>query len=563
MHLIKLCVAAAALVAAVPAGTQERGPNSCCSALSTILPGKVITEASNDTAYTAMGKTYASSRAGDLQPGCFVLPENAQDVAAAVGLLGQDRWTRVDECKFAVRAGGHTPWPGANNIERGVTIDLSKLKEVTPSPDRSWLAVGAGNRWLEVYSKIEPLGLAVSGGRWGNVGVGGLLTGGGLSFFQGREGPACDGVLRHEVILANGTIIYADRTQHADLHRALKGGNNNVGIVTRFDLKLFPQGPIFGGLLMSALPKQKSLQWFEDFANSSRTDSRAMVMYGYFNALGQWFSGGLATYSEPDPNPPIFRPLLEAPVTAAALLGGFNISAFLPAWLLPAGTPAPAAGTPIQTGSNPALMPEGGFALPATMNITSYAAIAEANARSTPAGATGGLMRSLFSTFSHANSATYQDALLKLHDEWQRKLPFLAGGGLIFQPLWRGARDASAAASGGNVLGLEWEGRDIVIVLVQIGWVGQGNDDAVREWSRGFIKAAQDLAKTMGVYSPYVYANYAAEWQDVIGGYGEEARAHLERVSKLYDPKGVFQKRVPGGFKLRRTEGDWAQFEGR
>jgi FAD/FMN-containing dehydrogenase len=72
----------------------------------------------------------------------------------------------------------HTAWAGASNIEGGVTIDLSVMKGLKVSPDKSFVSVEPGNRWADVYSRLEPLGIAVSGGRWGNVGVGGLLTGG-------------------------------------------------------------------------------------------------------------------------------------------------------------------------------------------------------------------------------------------------------------------------------------------------------------------------------------------------------------------------------------------------
>jgi FAD/FMN-containing dehydrogenase len=72
----------------------------------------------------------------------------------------------------------HMAWAGAANIDGGVTIDLSAMKGLRVSPDKSLVSVEPGNRWWDVYSRIEPLGIAVSGGRWGNVGVGGLLTGG-------------------------------------------------------------------------------------------------------------------------------------------------------------------------------------------------------------------------------------------------------------------------------------------------------------------------------------------------------------------------------------------------
>jgi FAD/FMN-containing dehydrogenase len=72
--------------------------------------------------------------------------------------------------------------PNLANIQGGITIDLSRLNTIDVSPDHSYVSVGAGNRWSDVYSKLETLELAVSGGRWGNVGVGGLLTGGELQY---------------------------------------------------------------------------------------------------------------------------------------------------------------------------------------------------------------------------------------------------------------------------------------------------------------------------------------------------------------------------------------------
>jgi hypothetical protein len=46
------------------------------------------------------------------------------------------------------------------------------MKEVIVSADKAMVTVGPGNRWGEVYPKLEKEGIAVSGGRWGNVGVG-------------------------------------------------------------------------------------------------------------------------------------------------------------------------------------------------------------------------------------------------------------------------------------------------------------------------------------------------------------------------------------------------------
>jgi FAD/FMN-containing dehydrogenase len=48
-----------------------------------------------------------------------------------------------------------------------VTIDLSNMKEIVVSPDKTMVTLGPGSRWGEVYPKLEDAGVAVSGGRWG------------------------------------------------------------------------------------------------------------------------------------------------------------------------------------------------------------------------------------------------------------------------------------------------------------------------------------------------------------------------------------------------------------
>lgn len=49
-------------------------------------------------------------------------------------------------------------------------------------------------------------------------------------------------VILFQIVLASGKIINAKASKYADLHKFLKGGNNNFGIVDRFDCKTFEQG---------------------------------------------------------------------------------------------------------------------------------------------------------------------------------------------------------------------------------------------------------------------------------------------------------------------------------
>ena len=133
-----------------------------------------------------------------LTPECIVKAQSTEDVSVAVATLTTAQALFSCSCQFAVRGGGHTPWP-ANNIENGVTIDLSWMNKTTYNADSSTATIGAGSRWVQVYEALSPLGVAVPGGRAGTVGVAGLTLGGGNSFFAAREGLVCDNVANFEV----------------------------------------------------------------------------------------------------------------------------------------------------------------------------------------------------------------------------------------------------------------------------------------------------------------------------------------------------------------------------
>ena len=107
-------------------------------------------------------------------PACRLASLSTKDVSIAVEILSQSM------CKFAVRGGGHMSWAGAANIQDGVTIDLGLMKAVTVSPDSKTASVGSGARWQDVYLKLDAMSLSVAGGRVYDVGVGGLLLGGGF-----------------------------------------------------------------------------------------------------------------------------------------------------------------------------------------------------------------------------------------------------------------------------------------------------------------------------------------------------------------------------------------------
>jgi vacuolar-type H+-ATPase subunit C/Vma6 len=65
-----------------------------------------------------------------------------------------------------------------------------------------------------------------------------------------------------------------------------------------------------------------------------------------------------------------------------------------------------------------------------------------------------------------------------------------------------------------------------------------------------WLAKATARAKELDLYHRYLYMNYASQFQDVIGGYGETSRAKMRDIAKKYDESNVFQVLQPGYFKL-------------
>lgn len=179
-------------------------------------------------------------------------PHNADEVSTILQtLLKAD--SKGEKWHIAVRSGGHGP-RYANNVDSGVTIDLAYMNQTSYNRETNIASIGAGGRWASVLAELQKEhGVFVPGGRDGSVGVGGFLLGGGLNYFMGRHGLGCDSIRNFEVVLADGRIVNANSNENSDLWRALKGGGNNFGIVTRFDMEALPSGNVSYGLrLMSS-----------------------------------------------------------------------------------------------------------------------------------------------------------------------------------------------------------------------------------------------------------------------------------------------------------------------
>ena len=116
-----------------------------------------------------------------------------------------------------------------------------------------------------------------------------------------------------EVVLADGSIVNANALLRPDFIKALKGGSNNFGIVTRSDLKTYPQGQLWGGFIAypsSTVPQQLSA--FESFMQSAKSDLYAEIIcaIGYVGAFKSVVVSVGLHYTKSVVNPPIFQPFM-------------------------------------------------------------------------------------------------------------------------------------------------------------------------------------------------------------------------------------------------------------
>jgi FAD/FMN-containing dehydrogenase len=188
--------------------------------------------------YTSEQLNYWSTGCGALKPSCQLYPTTANEVAAIVKILNGNNET------FVTKSGGHNPNKNFASIDGGPLISTKKLNEVTFDAASMTVRVGPGNDWQDIHEALEGTGVTVVGGRIGDVGVGGYVVGGGLSFLSTQYAWAANNIVEYEVVLANASIVTASSTHNSDLWKALKGGGNSYGIVTAYTMVAHPQGEV-------------------------------------------------------------------------------------------------------------------------------------------------------------------------------------------------------------------------------------------------------------------------------------------------------------------------------
>ncbi|TYB96023.1 FAD-dependent oxidoreductase [Micromonospora sp. WP24] len=235
------------------------------------LKGRLVTP--GDGRYATLRSTYTTRHS----PAGVLLPRTPQQVVDAV------RYARERGLPIAVRSGGHG-LAGTSSNDGGLVIDLSGLNRVDVLDERSRLVrVEAGARWAAVAKTLAPYGLVISSGDHGNVGVGGLATGGGVGWLVRRFGLTIDRVRAVEVVLADGTLIRADAEHEPELFWVVRGAGAGVGVVVAFEIEAEEIRNVgLAQLAVEATPDGAPVrQWAEYLAQAPRELSSAAVLLPY------------------------------------------------------------------------------------------------------------------------------------------------------------------------------------------------------------------------------------------------------------------------------------------
>lgn len=151
-----------------------------------------------------------------------------------------DLSTVIAYAKYPISiAAGRFSQGGQIAARNGVVIDIAALNRIVSlDVAAKKITVEPGVTWRQIQEAIDPYGLSVKVMQSYND----FMVGGSLSVnVHGRDlayGPLVETVESIKIMLANGTIINASRTENNDLFAAAIGGYGAVGLIVEITLTL-------------------------------------------------------------------------------------------------------------------------------------------------------------------------------------------------------------------------------------------------------------------------------------------------------------------------------------
>jgi FAD/FMN-containing dehydrogenase len=104
-----------------------------------------------------------------------------------------------------------------------------------------------------------------------DTGIAGLTLGDGFGKLGRKHGLSCDNLVAVEIVTADGRLPKANAAENADLFWGVRGGGGNFGIVTAFEYKLHPVGPLLlaGSVLHRYEEAREAMRFYRAFSSKA------------------------------------------------------------------------------------------------------------------------------------------------------------------------------------------------------------------------------------------------------------------------------------------------------
>jgi len=173
----------------------------------------------------------------DRRPALIVRCTGAADVVDCVN------FAREQNLLLSVKGGGHNVAGNAVN-DGGLVIDLSQMNGVHVDRATRTVRAEGGATWGDCDRETQLFGLAVPGGVVSTTGIAGLTLHGGVGHLRRKYGLSIDNLLSVDIVTADGQFRRASPTENDDLFWAVRGAGSNFGVVTSFEYRAHPVGPM-------------------------------------------------------------------------------------------------------------------------------------------------------------------------------------------------------------------------------------------------------------------------------------------------------------------------------
>lgn len=296
-----------------------------------------------------------------------------------------------------------------------------------------------------------------------------------------------------EIVLGDGRVVTASSESEPNLYRALRGGGSNFGIVTAFELEVYPYNGMWGGrTLIDSIHARQAIAAYEGFVKKQEVDPKGHTIF-----IATYDEGPLRllqymVYTEPQGDLPIFEELRKIPTIESSL------------------------------------------------GLTDYTTLAQ-----NIAGLQDGVgHRAAIATLTFKLDKDILDFAYDVFVKEASPKSRYINATMEFHAIPRTSSPA------GNMFGLEKAEGPLVSFLLIFTTSDARYDKEVTETQQTIIGRVEKEAKKRHLYHPFLFPNYSAQWQNVLGSFGDANTKFLTEVANVYDPDRVFQCLQPGSFKI-------------